>query len=62
MQAIRQLSMDPKPKIIQISTNGSDEGKTCFYALDSNGDVWGAHWTRGGYEWVRVGSPFDEAE
>lgn len=52
--------MDPRPKIIQISTNSSDDGRTYLYALDSNGDVWDMQWTVDGHTWIRVGSPFDE--
>ena len=49
-------------KIIQISTNSSDEGRTHLYALDSDGDVWDLQRTREGWIWAYVGSPFNEAE
>jgi hypothetical protein len=54
--------MDHIPKIIQISTNSSDEDKTCLYALDSDGDVWDLQWTREGWIWVCIGSPFNDAQ
>jgi hypothetical protein len=55
--------MDPKLKIIQISTCPDEAtGGTCLYALDSAGDVWDVQWRGGEWKWVRVGSPFGEAE
>jgi hypothetical protein len=50
--------MDQPAKIIQISTNSSPDGNVCFFALDSNGQAWELSWTRDGYKWHLVGSPF----
>lgn len=46
-------------KIIQISTNSSDESSLWLYALDSDGQVW-ALWGSGNRktEWQCFGSPF----
>jgi hypothetical protein len=51
--------MDQPVKIIQISTNSIAEGNVCLYGLDSNGQVWEMSWTREGYKWDLVGSPFN---
>jgi hypothetical protein len=50
--------MDQPPKIIQISTNSSEEGNACLYALDSDGQIWEMSWSREGYRWHLIGSPF----